>query len=253
MYSLFNTLHRLPVRVASLLPSRKPSSLLITALKILSRSQHKFTVSVEGNIGSGKSTLLYYLSKKLDVDVIPEPVHKWQNFRGVNLLEKVYMDPHNWAFVFQSYVQKTMVENHLADCGSPVKLMERSIYSARFCFVENLYSSGRLTEAEYLVYCKWFKAFTRYLDCSVDLIVYLRTDPLIAHKRIASRARFEEQMVAFEYCRDLHQRYEAWIGGSEVPAPVLVIDANEGLHDLRYKYNIVMEIIENSVKAAQSC
>lgn len=46
----------------------------------------KFTVCVEGNIGSGKSTLLQYFSKYNDVEVQEEPVEKWRDVRGHNLL-----------------------------------------------------------------------------------------------------------------------------------------------------------------------
>ncbi|KAK8749239.1 hypothetical protein OTU49_015748 [Cherax quadricarinatus] len=46
----------------------------------------KFTVCVEGNIGSGKSTLLEHFSKFDDVEVLQEPVEKWRDVRGCNLL-----------------------------------------------------------------------------------------------------------------------------------------------------------------------
>lgn len=45
-----------------------------------------FTVIVEGNIGSGKTTLLNYFSKYRDVEVLQEPVEKWRNVDGHNLL-----------------------------------------------------------------------------------------------------------------------------------------------------------------------
>ena len=44
-----------------------------------------------------------------------------------------------WAMPFQSYVQLTMLDNHLHQSAKPVKLMERSIFSARYCFVENMH------------------------------------------------------------------------------------------------------------------
>lgn len=57
-----------------------------------------FVVSVEGNIGSGKSTMLQYYSELDDVQLHPEPVEKWQNLNGHNLLEKLYSDPKRWSF-----------------------------------------------------------------------------------------------------------------------------------------------------------
>lgn len=207
------------------------------------RLKHQYTICVEGNIGSGKSTLLHYLGHVMDVNVTAESVDKWKNFKGTNLLEMMYTDAPRWAYLFQSYVQLTMLNNHMVPSSSPIKLMERSLHSARFCFVENMYRSGIMSEMEYLVYCRWYCAFTSLVDCTVDLIVYLRTDPLIVHERIAKRARVEERTVSLEYCQDLHQIYEEWIKGPNVPSPVLVIDANEDLSKMNVKYEYVMETI----------
>ena len=97
-----------------------------------------FTVTVEGNIGSGKSTFLQYFKNFPEVDLIPEPVNKWKDVNGYNTLEMMYKDANRWSLAFQSYVQLTMVDGHRKDRHKPLKLMERSIYSARYCFVENL-------------------------------------------------------------------------------------------------------------------
>lgn len=45
-----------------------------------------FTVVVEGNIGSGKTTFLNHFNKFTDVEVLQEPVDKWRNVQGHNLL-----------------------------------------------------------------------------------------------------------------------------------------------------------------------
>ena len=81
---------------------------------------------------------------------------------------------------FQSYVQLTMLENHIHHSEKPVKLMERSIFSARYCFVENMYKSGRILGCEYEVLDEWFKFVSdkdSSLNLNVDLIIYLRTTP----------------------------------------------------------------------------
>lgn len=76
----------------------------------------------------------------------------------------MYSDPEKWAFPFQSYVQLTMLQNHLELLNIPttndvnnensenvnknranaetffINIMERSLFSARYCFVENLYN-----------------------------------------------------------------------------------------------------------------
>ena len=62
-----------------------------------------FVVSVEGNIGSGKSTMLQFYSEIEDVQLHPEPVEKWQNLNGHNLLEKLYSDPMRWSFQVRAH------------------------------------------------------------------------------------------------------------------------------------------------------
>ena len=72
-----------------------------------------FTVVVEGNIGSGKTTFLQHFNKfNEDVEILAEPVDKWRNANGHNLLQMMYQDPHRWSLAFQTYVQLTMVQNH---------------------------------------------------------------------------------------------------------------------------------------------
>ena len=74
--------------------------------------------------------------------------------------------------------------------------MERSLFSARHCFVENLWRSGKLADSEYGVLCEWFKFLTSSpkIDLGIDLIVYLRTKPEVAWERVKSRARSEEKV-----------------------------------------------------------
>ncbi|KAG0723940.1 Thymidine kinase 2, mitochondrial [Chionoecetes opilio] len=205
---------------------------------LLNGSKARFTVCVEGNIGSGKSTLLNHFSKFSDVQTFQEPVQKWRDVKGNNLLALMYEDPKRWAHTFQAYVQMTMVEQHLQPCQAPVKLLERSLYSGRHCFVENLYKSGKMTNAEYTVYCEWFKVITQNLDVGVDLIVYLRTDPDLLHARIKQRARCEELTIPFHYLSDLHSLHEDWLMGTtgSLPAPVLVLDANDTLANMFKKF-----------------
>ena len=89
-----------------------------------------FTVVVEGNIGSGKTTFLEHFKKFSDeVEILAEPVEKWRNAKGHNLLQMMYENPSRlnkifgkkkysteysarWSLTFQTYVQLTMLQNH---------------------------------------------------------------------------------------------------------------------------------------------
>jgi len=61
-----------------------------------------FTVIVEGNIGSGKSTFLDHYRNLSDFAVFQEPVDKWRDLDGHNLLQLMYTDPSRHSYTFQS-------------------------------------------------------------------------------------------------------------------------------------------------------
>uniref|UniRef100_A0A8C5XH44 Thymidine kinase 2 n=1 Tax=Microcebus murinus TaxID=30608 RepID=A0A8C5XH44_MICMU len=167
--------------------------------------------------------------------VLKEPVLKWRNVRGHNPLGLMYSDASRWGLTLQTYVQLTMLEQHTRPQMSPVRLMERSIHSARYIFVENLYRSGKMPEVDYVVLSEWFDWIVRNIDVSVDLIVYLRTSPETCYQRLKRRCRDEEKAIPLEYLGAIHHLHEEWlIKGSLFPmaAPVLVIEADHHMEKM---------------------
>lgn len=66
------------------------SKVIKTAIpKLSSPRKAPFTVFIEGNIGAGKTTFLNHFKKYDDVRLYTEPVEKWRNVEGVNLLVKI--------------------------------------------------------------------------------------------------------------------------------------------------------------------
>ena len=95
--------------------------------KMSTKRTKPYTVIVEGNIGSGKTTFLQPFIQNSNIEVCPEPVEKWRNLQGHNLLQKMYEDPSRWSMLLQTYIQLTMVQLHNQPCQKPVKMMERSL------------------------------------------------------------------------------------------------------------------------------
>ncbi|XP_045149627.1 thymidine kinase 2, mitochondrial isoform X1 [Echinops telfairi] len=193
-------------------------------------TEKKSLVCVEGNIASGKTTCLEFFTSMRNLEVLTEPVTRWRNVRGHNPLGLMYTDPSRWGLTLQTFVQLTMLDHHTRPQTSPVRLMERSIHSARYVFVENLYRSGKMPEVDYVVLSEWFDWIVRNLDVSVDLIVYLRTTPEMCHRRLQMRCRDEEKVIPLDYLATIHQLHEEWLGGGgpfPVEAPVLVIEADQ--------------------------
>lgn len=230
----------------------------------MKKSSRPYTIVVEGNIGSGKTTFLQPY-KELDsisknplcnsVEVIDEPVDKWRNLQGTNLLHLMYEDPKRWSLMFQTYVQLTMMQHHTKISSKPIRIMERSLLSARYCFVENLYNGGNMTDAEYTVLSEWFNFLITcpQLNFKIDQIVYLRTDPEVAYERIKKRKRPEEHLIPFAYLQDLHELHEDWLVRKTkfqpLPAPVTVIDANPDLEMLSDKYRSLENHIFEQARA----
>ncbi|XP_060254352.1 thymidine kinase 2, mitochondrial isoform X3 [Ovis aries] len=167
--------------------------------------------------------------------VLTEPVPKWRNVRGHNPLGLMYRDACRWGLTLQTYVQLTMLDQHTRPQMLPVRLMERSIHSARYVFVENLYRSGKMPEVDYVVLLEWFDWIVSNIDVSIDLIVYLRTTPETCYRRLKMRCREEEKVIPLDYLGAIHHLYEEWlIKGSLFPvaAPVLVIEADHNMQKM---------------------
>ncbi|CAF1373708.1 unnamed protein product [Rotaria magnacalcarata] len=202
--------------------------------RMMLSSSRKITIAVEGNIGSGKSTVLDHLSKSSLCDIIAEPIESWTNLKGDNLLAMLYNDPHRWGFAFQANAQMTLAKLHAQPSKFPVKIMERSIYSARYCFIENLYQNKILQNVEYTILKDWFQMLTSNDACHLDLIIYLRAKPETCLERIKSRNRPEEQSITLDYLQQLHERHEEWLSSElrTLATPVLVVDADQTKEDV---------------------
>lgn len=184
----------------------------------------------------GKSTFLDHYNQLKAVTVFTEPVDKWRDLNGHNLLQMMYEDPTRHSYTFQSYVQLTMAQLHTAKCNSPIKMIERSLWSARYIFGENLRQTTKMAKSEFEVLCAWFDFLKESpeVDMSVDLVIYLRSNPEVAYERLKARARSEETVVSLDYLKQLHELHEQWLvqnkdatkyGG----ARVLVINTDEDL------------------------
>ncbi|XP_037544111.1 thymidine kinase 2, mitochondrial [Nematolebias whitei] len=211
----------------------------ITEKLMRNRDNKKTVICIEGNIASGKTTCLEYFSRTSNIEVITEPISKWRNVRGYNPLALMYQDPQRWGITLQTYVQLTMLDLHLSSTSAPVMMMERSIFSAKYIFVENLFQSGKMPEVDFAVLSEWFDWITTNISLPVDLIVYLQTSPQTCHERLKQRCREEERVIPLEYLESTHELYEDWLircSSAPVPAPVLVIPADGDLQRMLHQY-----------------
>ncbi|RWS14560.1 hypothetical protein B4U79_15446, partial [Dinothrombium tinctorium] len=207
-------------------------------------------ISIEGNIGSGKTTFLEYFQRECGskVQTFREPVHKWLNLSGHNLLDLMYKEPKRWSFAFQQYVQLTMFQMHkeaseFSDDKCCVKMIERSLLSARYCFVENLYENELLHDVEYKIIDEWFKELMKDKCTKLDYIIYLRTSPEVCYQRVKQRFRREEETLTMEYLKNLHQLHEKWLLSDEMNIPVITINGDHSIAEMQESYDKCSQIM----------
>lgn len=192
-------------------------------------------IIVEGNIGAGKSTFLRLMQENFSAQFIFEPHEEWQNVGGYNLLEKFYNDTNRWAYTFQSYAFITRMrseEQIRAKRESPFYILERSVYSDRYCFAKNCFEMGVMSPLEWKLYQEWFEWLIESQEYTPDGFIYLQTDPQVCYERMVQRNRSEEVTVSLDYLHMINQKHEDWLMRKEgIPAylhdiPVLVLECN---------------------------
>src|SRR5579859_35985 len=157
---------------------------------------------LEGNVGAGKSTFLKILGSYLDIKPIFEPHQKWQDVQGENLLERFYNDTSRWAYTFQTYAFVTRVleqEAQARNFPGAVQVLERSVYSDRYCFAKNCYEMGVMSGLEWKLYQEWFAWLVDNYTPRPTGFIYLRTKPEICYARMQRRNRSEESTVPLDY------------------------------------------------------
>jgi deoxyadenosine/deoxycytidine kinase len=191
---------------------------------------------VEGNIGAGKSTFLKIVDQYLQAQLVPEPLDCWQNVKGENLLEHFYHDSQRWAYTFQSYAFITRIlaqEAYGKANTKTLQIIERSVYSDRYCFAKNCFEMGLMSSLEWNLYTQWFSWLVDNSMAKPDGFIYLRTDPAVCYERLRQRNRSEEATVSLDYLKLVHQKHEDWLIHKRDIAPylqevpVLILECNE--------------------------
>ena len=175
-------------------------------------------IAIEGNIGSGKSTLVSKLEEifknNTDYYFLQEPVSIWNTIKdenGVTILEKFYNETEKYAFQFQmmAYISRlSILREAIKNKNAKYIITERSIYTDSNVFAKMLYDDKKITLIEYTIYKKWFDEFIS--EIPISKIIYVKTDPEIAHQRVIIRNRTGEQ-IPIEYLTRCHTYHENWL------------------------------------------
>lgn len=224
----------------------------------MSKKQPCACFVVDGNVGAGKSTFLRIIQHYLPVHIIYEPHKKWQQvISGENLLEKFYRDTPRWGYTFQTYAFVTRVmeqEEHARKFSSiPAHILERSVFSDRYCFAAACFELGNISALEWKLYREWFSWLVDQYVTKPKGFIYLQTDPAVCYQRLVKRNRQEESEVSLDYLTLLHEKHEAWlvrkekVGKDVKDIPVLCLDCNEDFEHNKQQQQKHAESIVNFI------
>ena len=172
------------------------------------------TIVIAGNIGAGKSTLTTMLATHLGWTAALEPATENP------YLSDFYVDMKRWAFHSQMFFLASRL-SQMARSKNENRIQDRCLAEDAEVFAKNLYGSGQLSERDWELYNKIYRAAAESYPAA-SLIVYLEApvDHLLGN--IKKRGRDFESQVSAEYLQQLHGHYEAWLK-TQKAAPVLRI------------------------------
>ena len=192
------------------------------------------TISIEGNIGSGKSTLIEELKLRFPAIIfVDEPVKDWDlihDENGNTMLQKFYEDKSKYAFAFQmmAFISRLkLLRKARRENPDAVIITERSLYTDKLVFAKMLFEKGFIEDVNYKIYLTWFDEFA--IDCQIDKIIYVKTDPDICFDRINKRGRLGEDSIPFDYiqeCNIYHENMLTQPLSNCKPNEQLVLDGN---------------------------
>jgi deoxyadenosine/deoxycytidine kinase len=196
-----------------------------------------YLVCVEGPIAAGKTTILKHFQEKVtDIEgfqlvFIDEPIARWTNIAGKNLLNLFYGNQERWSFTFQ--VEAFMSRVHIVEEEmekhrgvDTIFILERSWVNDRSVFGHLLHKHEKMNDMEWDVYTTFHNWIVRNAP-AINKIVYLDTDPETCLERKKYRARKEEDHVPDDYILEVAQRYQEVAGTCQIAS-----DDYQGLEDI---------------------
>ena len=204
-------------------------------------------VVIEGNIGAGKTTLINKLKEIFKnhskIKILEEPIDLWNNIKdkdGTNILTNYYKNQNKYAFPFQimSFTSRFNILRNTLKQNYDIIIIERSMFSDKHIFTSMLYDNGTINEIEYKIYLQLFDEFIA--EIPQVSIIYLKTDPIEAKKRIDNRNRSGE-IISLDYLQKCHEYHEKWL--LNINENIIIIDGNKNYYSNEDILNSVVKQI----------
>ena len=103
-----------------------------------------------------------------------------------------------------------------------VIISERSTETDKHIFAKMLFDDGKIDELEYKIYNYWYDKLIG--KNKINNIIYLRTSPVDAYKRIQKRGRIEEIKIPVDYIQTVHNYHDKWLVDSTDNCNICYLD-----------------------------
>ena len=218
-------------------------------------------VVIEGPIGAGKSTLMDALisidKKSSFMEFNQEPLDKWIDHHGTNLLQQFYDSPQENSFLLQNVVFLTKWNQRIASPRAPIRVYERSILSSFRCFLPALERTNLIKPHEARALKSWENFFNyRFSEhAKIDVLIYLKINPSKCIDRIRQRGRNEENSIALHYLFALHEQYQTWVEymKKHTFTKVIEIDADLDIEYLKPAYESLYKELLSTASQRGNC
>jgi len=214
-------------------------------------SNNKIFIVIDGLIGTGKTTLINLLIQNYKADGLKvcaclEPVELW---RETGALAHFYKDVDAHAYEFQTFAFvtriKTVLDTLEANPDADIYILERSIFTDRYIFVEML--KDKLGTVRMTMYNMWWDMWAKLLPFKPSSWVFLDTSLQEAERRICIRDRSEESSVDIEYQRKLQESHSNFYNKLKADGENVII-INSELMDANFiNDDIVLNNIANKI------
>lgn len=183
----------------------------IQVVQNILKDENKTFIVIDGLISAGKTTLIRLMETRLkaagkNVKAIFEPVEEWNR---TGTLKYFYEDIPNHCYEFQTFTYitriKTVIDEIYNNPDCDIYIMERSIFTDRYIFMELL--REQVGELRMKMYNSWCDMWALILPMRVDKWVFLDTSLEESLRRIRIRARDGEGGVDELYQRKLHEKH----------------------------------------------
>lgn len=215
----------------------------------IEKIKSKKIYALEGNIGAGKTTLLKIIGSNFkDVELVEEPVKKWQNLGGMNLLDSFYSDPKRWGFSFEFFSMLTKIKALLkvANSDKPIIIIERSILSNKI-FIDISKELEKLDKMEYRMLMNTYDFYLQHVYPKLSGIIYLDTPVNECIRRITKRNRGEECGIEKSYLELLKKKFDELANST-----TMIVIRIDGLYDCQRDNTRVCKYISNYLHPNQS-